>query len=69
MKEPDMASSTEEHTVLETEREVQMRTELRPEASKTVFEHFREYARERPGVVALYCFGLGFVVGWKLKPW
>ncbi len=29
----------------------------------------REYARERPEVVALWAFGIGFVLGWKLKPW
>jgi len=31
--------------------------------------YLREYARERPEVVALTCFGIGFVLGWKLKPW
>ena len=31
--------------------------------------YFRNYARERPDVVALWCFGVGFVLGWKLKPW
>jgi hypothetical protein len=31
--------------------------------------YLREYARERPEVVALTCFGVGFVLGWKLKPW
>jgi hypothetical protein len=29
----------------------------------------RHYTREKPGVVALWCLGLGFVLGWKLKPW
>ena len=29
----------------------------------------KEYARERPEVCALWCFGVGFVLGWKLKPW
>ena len=29
----------------------------------------RQYARENPGVVALWCLGVGFVLGWKLKPW
>ena len=29
----------------------------------------REYARQKPEVVALWCFGIGFVLGWKLKPW
>jgi len=31
--------------------------------------YFREYARERPEVAALTCFCIGFVLGWKLKPW
>jgi hypothetical protein len=31
--------------------------------------YVREYTRERPEVVALTCFGIGFVLGWKLKPW
>jgi hypothetical protein len=30
---------------------------------------FRDYARERPEVVALWAFGIGFVLAWKLKPW
>jgi hypothetical protein len=29
----------------------------------------KDYARERPEVCALWCFGIGFVLGWKLKPW
>ena len=32
-------------------------------------QYLREYTRERPEVVALTCFGIGFVLGWKLKPW
>lgn len=31
--------------------------------------YLREYARERPEVIAMWCFGIGFVLGWKLKPW
>jgi hypothetical protein len=31
--------------------------------------YLREYARERPEVVAITCFGIGFILGWKLKPW
>lgn len=33
------------------------------------YKYFQEYARARPEVVALWCFGIGFVLGWKLKPW
>jgi hypothetical protein len=37
--------------------------------TKSALEHFQEYGRERPGVVALWCFGIGFVLGWKCKLW
>jgi len=32
-------------------------------------EYVTMYARENPGTAALWCFGVGFIVGWKLKPW
>jgi hypothetical protein len=28
-----------------------------------------EYARREPWVFACWVFGVGFVLGWKLKPW
>ena len=31
--------------------------------------YFKKYAKERPQTLALACLGLGFVLGWKLKPW
>jgi hypothetical protein len=34
-----------------------------------LIEYLREYAREKPEVVAMTCFGIGFILGWKLKPW
>ena len=34
-----------------------------------LLEYLREYARERPEITALTCFCIGFVLGWKLKPW
>ena len=40
---------------------------LRP--CRDMTEYVREYAREKPAVVALWCLGIGFVLGWKLKPW
>jgi hypothetical protein len=38
-------------------------------ASQAAVECFKEYAKERPEVVALWAFGIGFVLGWKLKLW
>ncbi|HWL08567.1 MAG TPA: hypothetical protein VNQ76_09190 [Planctomicrobium sp.] len=31
--------------------------------------YLRTYAKEKPEVAALWCFGVGFILGWKLKPW
>ena len=32
-------------------------------------DYLKEYARQNPEAAALWCFGIGFVLGWKLKPW
>jgi len=32
-------------------------------------EYLTDYARQKPGTAALICLGIGFVLGWKLKPW
>lgn len=34
-----------------------------------VGQYLQTYARERPEVAALWCFGIGFMLGWRLKPW
>ena len=34
-----------------------------------LIDYARRYAREKPEVVAIVCVGLGFILGWKLKPW
>jgi|GEM_PF-1020548 hypothetical protein len=34
-----------------------------------VINYLTEYARQNPGYAALWCLGVGFVLGWKLKPW
>lgn len=38
-------------------------------ATQSVVDFASQYARERPEVVALWAFGIGFVLGWKLKLW
>jgi hypothetical protein len=40
---------------------------MRP--SSDIVEYFQEYTRAKPAVVALWCLGIGFVLGWKLKLW
>jgi ElaB/YqjD/DUF883 family membrane-anchored ribosome-binding protein len=39
------------------------------EIAHDIVEHLTEYVRHNPGYAALCCVGVGFVLGWKLKPW
>jgi len=39
------------------------------EITRDLSEYLTNYARQNPGVAALTCLGIGFVLGWKLKPW
>jgi len=39
------------------------------EMGRDMIEYLREYARENPESAALWCLGIGFVLGWKLKIW
>ena len=32
-------------------------------------EYVRHCVNEHPEAAALWCLGIGFVLGWKLKPW
>jgi hypothetical protein len=38
-------------------------------AGEAALEAFKDYARERPEVVTMWAFGIGFVLGWKLRIW
>jgi hypothetical protein len=46
-----------------------MEQELEMRPFDDLLSYLQEYARERPEMVALACFGVGFILGWKLKPW
>lgn len=37
--------------------------------TEDVVDYVRAYARQQPEKAALWCLGVGFVLGWKLKPW
>jgi hypothetical protein len=34
-----------------------------------VMDHLKDYSREHPAAFGLWALGIGFVLGWKLKPW
>ena len=64
-----MVSSTNECAASEPRAGPQSQTGPVAEPTKSALEHFREYGRDRPEMVALWCFAVGFVLGWKLKLW
>ncbi|QDT54843.1 hypothetical protein Pan44_28810 [Caulifigura coniformis] len=37
--------------------------------AEDIVQYLTAYAKQKPDVAALWCFGIGFVLGWKLKPW
>jgi hypothetical protein len=39
------------------------------EITHDIVDYLSDYAKEHPGYAALVCIGVGFVLGWKLKPW
>ncbi|MCA9082810.1 MAG: hypothetical protein KDA81_02085 [Planctomycetaceae bacterium] len=41
--------------------------ELRP--AQDFVSYLQAYARQKPDVAALWCLGIGIIVGWKAKPW
>jgi hypothetical protein len=42
-------------------------SDMRP--ARDLSDYIREYARQKPDVAAMWCFGLGIFIGWKIKPW
>ncbi len=38
------------------------------EPASDLFSLAKQYARDKPDVAACWAFGLGVIVGWKLKP-
>jgi len=49
--------------------DVRRAVESPKEITHDVIEYMTEYAKQNPGYAALACIGVGFVLGWKLKPW
>jgi len=39
------------------------------EGARELLSYLEQFARENPQSAALWAFGIGFVLGWRLKPW
>lgn len=44
-------------------------TEAEMAPCQDMVQYLRDYAKAQPEMAALWCLGVGFVLGWKLKPW
>ena len=64
-----MATSSKQQAETRPNERSAAQTGAHMQPTQDLVEYFRDYARERPEVVALWCLGIGFVLGWKLKPW
>lgn len=38
------------------------------EPAQDMLSMLRDYAHEKPDIAAMWCFGIGVIVGWKLHP-
>jgi ElaB/YqjD/DUF883 family membrane-anchored ribosome-binding protein len=60
----------QQRTQMSRESERAPARQSRPqEPFEDLVKYARDYARERPESAALICLGVGFVLGWRLKPW
>lgn len=39
------------------------------EEPRSLMFHLQEFVKENPTSAAMWCFGIGFILGWRLKPW
>ena len=61
------ASSQQANQIVNANPSGSGRSELQP--TTDVVQYLRQYATEKPDVAALWCLGLGIIIGWKIKPW
>lgn len=62
----------EQFEATKTERSARPQGETvrrQPRPAADLLAYLKQYAREKPEIAALTCFGVGFLLGWKLKPW
>jgi hypothetical protein len=64
-----MSATTSNRNVQSKPRERNEEVESPEKISHDIVDYLVNYAHEKPGYAALWCLGIGFVLGWKLKPW
>jgi ElaB/YqjD/DUF883 family membrane-anchored ribosome-binding protein len=64
-----MANTQTAERMSNSRQRAQMQETDPVELGRDFVQYLREYARENPETTAMWCFGIGFVLGWKLKLW
>lgn len=64
-----MAQTTSRRPARNDSKRSEPAVETTKEITNDVVEYLTDYAKQNPGYAALCCIGVGFVLGWKLKPW
>ncbi len=76
-----MSHSTSDHATTSRGDTVARVAESAAELSQPYVQHYvaepaqdllslaKTYARDKPDVAVLWAFGIGVVIGWKIKPW
>ena len=64
-----MATTKTSNSRQQVENKAEETVQDAKELSHDLMTYLTDYARENPGTAALWCLGVGFVLGWKLKPW
>jgi len=64
-----MATTTSQQNAKDQSTRSRQQVDDPKEIAQDIVEHLTEYVRHNPGYAALCCVGVGFVLGWKLKPW
>lgn len=54
-------------TTTHSDQETANSDDIKP--SEDLVDYLKDYARAEPQKAALWCVGVGFILGWKLKPW
>ena len=66
---PNQIKSTTSHQPQGAQQRISELATAEMQPTQDISDYLKEYARQRPEVAALWCLGIGFILGWKLKPW
>lgn len=64
-----MAQSTSRPTAMQAADKAPNMRAMQESAPHDLVHFLKQFAEENPTSAALWCLGVGFVLGWKLKPW